>query len=186
MLRMKCLAATFLIGITTPVAAQEIPTTIALAESEGARHRRVEIPAVLPTVFAHPWSGTEKRKCVAAPPDTGVSNGSVRSGDFIVRGYFSGQAGPRALHDRKFLWTPLHNPYVYEPSTGLLIRGARIGHAADTLRKSVARAAYPSLRLQRTEAAFPSLLRFPVAGEWLIVASTATDWGCFLFTVVAE
>jgi hypothetical protein len=186
MLRMTCLAATVLICIATSSAAQDIPTTIAAAESEGARHLRGETPSVVAPIFAHPFAGTEKRKCVAPPADIDVSSGSLRSGDFIVRGYFSGEGGPRAKHDRKFLWTPLHNPYVYEQSTGLLIRGARIGHAADTLRKSIAHAAYPSLKLRRSDAAFPSLLRFPVAGEWLVVASTESDWGCFLLTVVAE
>ena len=84
---------------------------------------------------------------------------------------------------RKLMWEPLHNPYVYPTQQGLLVRGVRIGHPSDTMRLRVPRAAYPGVRYKYRMAAYPSGFNFPAGGQWLMVATSGADWGCFLLTI---
>ena len=182
MLRTSWIAAALLASTTSASAAQRIATTVDAAEAEGAKFARSVAPTVVANVFAGAFEGTAERKCVAAQAVDSIPH-FLRSGEFIVQGMFRGEWGPRANGDAKFLWTPLHNPYRYPSASGLLIRGARIGHASDKLRQSVARAVYPGTRLKYSEAAFATLVRFPTAGQWLVVVTAGKDWGCFLLTV---
>jgi hypothetical protein len=85
--------------------------------------------------------------------------------------------------DRKLMWEPLHNPYVYPARGGLLVRGVRLGNPSDTLRLTVARAAFPGVKRKYTDAGYPSAVRFRSAGQWLMVATSGSDWGCFLLIV---
>jgi hypothetical protein len=163
-------------------ASPRIPATVAAAEAEGASFPHGATPRIVDEVFSHAFSGTAARTCVAPPRDS-IAGGSLRSGEFIVRGRFSGYWGPKANRDGKYLWAPLHNPYVYPAPGGLLIRAARLGHPSDTVRVAEAHAAYSARRDRFKEAAYPSLVRFPAAGEWLVIATSGKDWGCFLITV---
>ena len=172
-------------SLPLPSAAQRIPRTIQAAEAEGAIYPRGARPPNVPRGFTGPMSGTAERKCVVPPPDS-LSGDSLRSGEFVLRGGIGRSTGPMGYalgRARKLMWMPLHNPYVYPTRTGLLVRGVRLGHPSDTLRLTVARAVYPGITLKYIEAGYPSGFHFRSAGEWLMVATSGRDWGCFLLTI---
>jgi hypothetical protein len=185
MFRTSCVVAVLVSSLPHMSAAQRILMTVQAAEAEGAAFPRGATPAAVATDFTSPFAGTAERKCVVPPPDDSLAGSTLRSGEFILRGQFGRTTGPMGYvigRARKLLWEPLHNPYVYPTRSGLLVRGVRLGHPTDTLRLAVARAAYPGVKLKYTEAGYPSDFRFRSAGQWLMVATSGFDWGCFLLT----
>jgi hypothetical protein len=185
MLRTSCVVAVLISSLAHIGAAQRIPTSVPAAEAEGAAYPRSAVPHTVARDFRSPISGTSDRRCVVPPPDSLLGD-TLRSGEFIVRGGIGRSTGPMGYslsRARKLLWEPLHNPYVYPTRKGLLVRAVRVGHPSDTLRLAVAHAAYPGIKMKYTEAGYPSGFNFPSAGEWLMVATSGTDWGCFLLTI---
>lgn len=168
------MCAIAMLVLAQPVIAQNIPTSVQVAEAEGASHPHAKAPSYTPSVFTDEFAGTTERKC--ATPPSGASGGSIRSGEIIIRSFWSGRGGPKANRDTKILWRPLHNPFEY-PAT-LLIRAVRLNDPADSLRQSVPHWAYSPG--SKRESGFPSLVRFPTAGDWLIVGTAGPDWGCFV------
>jgi hypothetical protein len=83
---------------------------------------------------------------------------------------------PHANGSYKVLWLPLHDPR--ERRDALLLRGTRIGHPADSIRIRV-----PEAAANPRATGFPSLVSFPKAGQWVVVATAGNDWGCFLVTM---
>lgn len=161
-------------------AAQRIPLTLAEANSEGAAAAHGDVPARTARAFRQGFDGTSNRTCVNPTSSNDAGTGSLRSGDIIIRARLSGDWRPRANRDYKILWFPLHNPFEY-PDT-LLIRAVRLGDASDTLRLSVPHWAWAT-GAPKTESGFPSLVRFPSPGNWLVVATAGPDWGCFVLNV---
>jgi hypothetical protein len=173
------ICATVMLVVARSVTAQNIPTSVQAAQAEGASYRSAKAPSYTPSVFTEGFSGTAERKC-ATPPAR--DSGSVRSGEIIIRSNgWSGTWGPRANRNTKILWRPLHNPFEY-PDT-LLIRAVRLDNPADSLRQQVPHWAWSSRRKQ--ESGFPSLVRFPTAGDWLVIGTAGPDWGCFVITVAS-
>ncbi len=121
-----CTIATLVLAQS--VIAQSIPTSVKAAEVEGVSHPHAKAPSYTPSVFTDEFSGTTERKC--AIPPSGVSGGSVRSGEIIIRSVWSGRGGPKANRDTKILWRPLHNPFEY-PDT-LVVRAVRLDDPADS------------------------------------------------------
>jgi hypothetical protein len=39
------------------------------------------------------------------------------------------------------------------------------------------------VKLKYTEVGYPSDFHFRSAGKWLMVATSGSDWGCFLLTI---
>lgn len=156
--------------------AQDIPRTVAAAEAEGAAFRREAAPTLVPAMFGGiPYEGSNDRRCVTRAPNDSVPSGSLRSGELIVRTGFTGRWGLRADKPSKVVWFPLDAPSGHvAPGYSLLIRAVHIGDPADTLRLTV-----PG----ETRGSFPSLVRFRAPGQWLVVATTGADWGCFVLTV---
>jgi hypothetical protein len=179
MRRLSHVITAMLLGAARVTTAQSISTAVQAAEAEGANFPRIANPTTTASVFRGKFGGTVERKCVASPAsDDSLPGGSLRSGDFIIRARLVGPWGLHANQGHKILWFPLHNPGEYRDT--LLIRAVRIDSAADSLRQSVANWAWSG---PKTESGFPSTVRFPTAGEWLVVAATHRDWGCFLLTV---
>ncbi len=184
-MRKVSLAGALIIATATQVVnAQNIPATVREAEAEGAELAH-NTPAVAgQRYFTDPFGGTAERRCVVAAAYhayTSAPNGSLRSGDFIVRGGFldASWGGFQAVEEHKVLWLPLHGSASRIP---LVVRAARVGNATDTLRFRVEGLAYspgPDGRLY----GYPSLVSFPSAGQWVVVATAGNDWGCFVVDV---
>jgi hypothetical protein len=187
-MRKVSLAGALMIATTTHVVrAQNIPATVREAEAQGAdfAHDAPQV-AQQPYFGDFPFGGTAERRCVVAAAyvayTTSMPNGSLRSGDFIVRGEFSKASwdGFQAVKGYKVVWLPLHGSSLQKPP--LVVRAARIGNGADSVRFRVEGLAYspgPSGRLY----GYPSEVSLPSAGQWVIVATAGNDWGCFVLDV---
>jgi len=177
MLRLSMLVIGVLF-LTRPVSAQSIPASVQAAEAEGASYARANAPAYTPTAFTSAFTGTTERKCTVQA-STDATNGPLRSGEIVLRARLVGEWGLKANRDHKIYWQPLHNPFEFRDT--LLIRGVRIGSPADSIRVSIRDWGY-SPRSKR-ESGFPSQLRFPTVGDWLVIATAGSDWGCFVLPV---
>jgi len=171
--------------------AQSIPLTVAEAEAEGATFPHASLPTVLQSLFVGPFGGTSARACTASQPDESLPGGSLRSGEIIVRSRLTGPWGLRAGRAHKILWAPLHGPSDTSTTVSfadwrkeavhhapLLIRAVRVGHPADSLRRIAT-----GLTGGPRQFGFPSEVKFPTAGQWLVIATTGEDWGCFLLGI---
>ena len=175
-------AMTILVALSQVSGAQEgrakhATATIAEAEAEGAAFGHGDPPSAPGSMFAgRPFGGTSARRCVPSVSDDSLPGGSLRSGEIIMRARFSGPWGLRAGKESKIVWFPLHG--ATERGDTLLVRATRIGYPSDTLRQAIAGTG------GRPESfSFPSAATFPAAGQWLVVASVADDWGCFILNV---
>jgi hypothetical protein len=175
------LAAALMIASTTHVVnAQNIPATIREAEAQGADFAHDAPQVVQQSYFRDsPFGGTVERRCVPSTAHHALPNGS-RSGDFIVRAGWSGAYEFQAGKEHKVLWVPLHgSPFSKTP---LVVRAVRVGNPADSIRFRVA-------GLARGHGSsgplygYPSLVSFPNAGQWVVVATAGNDWGCFVLDV---
>lgn len=174
----KCAIA--ILVMARSVIAQTIPASPQAAEAEGASWSRAKAPVYTPTAFTSAFAGTAERKCTVQP-SSDETNGPLRSGEMILRSRLVGPWGLKADRDHKIYWQPLHNPFEFRDT--LLIRAVRIDGPADLLRVSISACAYSPGR--KKESGFPSLLRFPTAGNWLVIATAGSDWGCFVLPVSA-
>lgn len=165
------------------VAQKGIPSSTAAAEVEGAAFPKHAAPPSVAPDFARPFTGTAERKCVTPSAEGNDAGGQLRSGEFIVRGRFAGRFGPRAQTGSKIFWLPLHDPLDYP--NALLIRAGRIGHPEDGFRQAIADWGYPG-RGHEHEGGFPSVVTFPSAGTWVVIATSGNDWGCFIMTVAPK
>jgi hypothetical protein len=98
----------------------------------------------------------------------------------IIRTGLLWDARAQAGRPSKVLWLPLHNPFDF-PDT-LRIRAVPTSQPADSILMSVpgwaSQAGHPT-----SDSGFPSLLVLPSAGDWVVVATTRRDWGCYLISV---
>ena len=171
--------------------AQGIPLTVAQAEAEGAAFRHGPPPMVMQYMFGGPFGGTSERSCVRSMPDDSIPNGSLRSGDIILRSRLTGRWGLHAGRGHKIFWMPMHGPADTTTKVSfaewrrkaiehapLLLRAVRVGNPADSFRQTVT-----GLTGGPRQFGFPSEVTFPAAGQWLVIATTGEDWGCYLLTV---
>lgn len=162
--------------------AQQISATVQQAEAEGAAFPRGAPPTALgPTFAERAFGGTSERWCVSSVADDSLPGGSLRSGDFIVRTRFAGRGGLRVTKSSyadgsKMLWLPLHG--AADRGDTLLLRAARMGSPPDSFRQTIT-----DFPRSHGEYGFVSGVRFPMSGQWLVVATTGNDWGCFLLRV---
>ena len=154
--------------------ATEITEATSLVESEGGSFPRAEAAAEFPD-YATIRLGSAERAC------TVVSNsGPARSGEFIIGAQI---ADLRSGRPGKVWWAPLHNSEDME----LLVRGRLIDTPSDTLRwinKNVAfpvdPRAEPRKREEINDWFFPSRFILPKPGQWIVVATSGVNWGCFV------
>ena len=181
MTRSAFLIAAAVFASARPGDAQRILPTVAAAEAEGVGYRRGPTPTTVSWAFRKPFGGTAQRTCVAVRADGSAAGGSLRSGDFIIRSGLLSWVWPHAEGKYKVLWLPLHSPR--DGRGALLLRAVRVGHPAYTLRLRLSGAA--AAGAPKTELGFPSVISFPKAGQWVVVATAGDDWGCFVFSISA-
>ena len=186
MRKVSLAAALMIASLTHVVVSQNIPVTIREAEAQGADFAHDAPQVVQQSYFTDSrFGGTAERRCVVAASYTAYTsapNGSLRSGDFIVRGGFldASWGGFHAVKGYKVLWLPVHGSSSQKPP--LVVRAARIGSPADSVRfriDGLAKGTGPSVPLY----GYPSEVSFPSAGQWVIVATAGNDWGCFVLDV---
>jgi BlaR1 peptidase M56 len=167
--------------------AQNIPATIREAEAQGADFPHDAPQVVRQSFFSDfPFGGTAERRCVVAASYvayTSAPNGSLRSGDFIVRGEIlrASWGGFQAGKGYKVLWLPLHGSSSHKPA--IVVRAARIGNAADSVRLPIGGLTNGTSGGPEPLYGYPSEVSLPTAGQWLIVATAGNDWGCFVLDV---
>jgi hypothetical protein len=173
--------------------AQSIPLTVAAAQAEGAAFPHAAPPTESQSFFGRPFGGTSARMCTPSLPNDSLPGGSLRSGEIIIRSSLAGRWGPHAGRGHKILWMPLHGPADTSTRMSfaewrkkaighapLLIRAVRLGLSSDSMRQTLA-----NLTGGPRQFGFPSEVTFPTAGQWLVLASTDEDWGCFLLDVAS-
>jgi len=149
-----------------------IPAGMEAAEQEGASFRHLAGSSESnPRTCALPWINT-----------------SSQSGDFKIGGQIS-PAFPLIAGQRgKIWWAPVHNSKNMPP---LLVRGRNLTTMKDTVRFTLTGIAFPipssGARVPESERTyfFPSGTTLPTPGRWLVVATSGTNWGCFVLTVSA-
>jgi hypothetical protein len=158
---------------------------VAAAEAQGARYARIAPPDEPGSNFRRPAMGTAERRCVEAR-DTTLTGmrairyaGPVRSGEFVIGGL--GSAFGQNL-TRKIWWAPLH---FARSMPSLVVSGRKLGTPNDTVTFVSSQVAWPSTRdgTGSGEYFFPTGFTFPSTGRWLLVASSGSNWGCFILTV---
>jgi len=165
------------------VAAQEfasLPTTadrtelVALIEDAGREHPSVSDGLWEPAYWLEvPGAGTSERRCVEVP-----AQGPVRSGDFRLT-YMP--IRPQAGRPHKIAWSPTDD----SPSMSLQVRGRLVSDPESSLALRTSRTARTTGADDDTWYFFPSMTEFPESGEWVVVATSGANWGCFIFDVTA-
>ena len=183
--RAAVLPSLALVAICLPLHAQELdslpPTVdraelIALVEGFGQSHPALPPSAVAPAAWSEvEFVGSSDRRCVTMPPD-----GPVRSGDFGLAFWgFPFEAGKY----QKISWTPVGD---YR-DMAVYIRGRMVSDPESVVERRSSQLGR-SVRTENTGGEdrtwfFPAGLAFPAAGEWVVVATSGANWGCFVFTV---
>lgn len=150
-----------------------IRLTVGDAEAEGAAWVRRSEPTFQPvTGGADHWVDSGSRECVAVE-----SAGPIRAGDFVIGGEILRSTVGRQV---RIWWEPMHPA----ESFSLVVRGARLSPAPDTLRygnPGWAIGGSPSLGAVGP-IFYASGFTFPSSGRWLLIATSGPDWGCFIVT----
>jgi hypothetical protein len=187
-------------GTASQGAIARAAATVLETEAEGARWAEAAVPASLPASFSDAnLRGDAGRHCVH------VSNGArIRSGEFVLAGQLGASilegrgprapiqlrrdvgrvpppAEPAAVADsvrggRKLNWRALHASVgpLRVDLRQLQVIGSHTEHVV------------PPAGAEESNAGgefFPLTLRFPGPGEWMVVTTAGSNWGCFLFSV---
>jgi|CXWL01.1.fsa_nt_gi hypothetical protein len=150
-----------------------IPRSVREAEAEGAKWPRREAGTTQRGDAAKPWETSVPRKCMTAE-----TSRPLRSGEFNIGGELV--SGPRPGGQVKIWWEPMH-PFDSLP---LVVRGVSLTNPADTLRqmmKDISRGGRPPMDWSGPFF-YPSGFWFPASGRFLVVATSGTDWGCFILS----
>ena len=158
------------------IAADSVPGSIATAEAEGARYPRLAPgdTATNPLFLSAEGKLTVARRCVEA---SGESN-NVRTGDFMF--------GPLAKYSS--VWNSGYGKMYFVPFHGtvataekLTVRAARLDGKADAIVLEIPLIGHAVGAL--THLGYPSGLRLPTAGKWMIVANAGNNWGCLIYNL---
>lgn len=159
---------------------QEIPIPTGINEAQ-IREAAEKEGAAFSTTKANS-DQAQPRVCVS-----GYDFGPAQSGEFTIGGNLGGGRAMLAGRQGKVWWAPLVASRDMPP---LLVRGRSLTNPTDTVRFTSSTVASPgnpgappTPEAQR-KYFFPSGITIPQPGRWLVIATSGTNWGCFILTVV--
>ena len=156
--------------------ADSISHSILEAEARGRLHPRAvanNTPAVPDMRLG---GASADRRCVNADADT------VRSGDFLA-GPFSRYTDTWRQGSGKLWWHPSE---MAAQAPVLIVHAVRLDQAAESRVFESSQVARPSGPGQNALTGFrfyPTGIRLPTVGRWMMVARAGNNWGCFILTV---
>ncbi|HUE90345.1 MAG TPA: hypothetical protein VMO26_30035 [Vicinamibacterales bacterium] len=165
----------------TPIpSGNTVAEIIAAAERQGQAFSRYETPQEPTPVLATHRRGSAERRCVE-----GFEFGPVRSGEFVIGGQLAGSRMMTAGRRGKVWWAPLNHSLDMPP---LVVRGRNLSSRTDTVHYSTPDVAWPvtpgalPIPEARREYFFPSGISLPTRGRWLLIATSGSNWGCFIIS----
>lgn len=181
---LTCIAGVALSAQTLAAQLAPIPSgrteaeLIAAAERQGEAFPRRDSPDEPSPMFAT-RSGSADRRCVE-----GIELGPVRSGEFVIGGNLGGSRAMTAGRGGKVWWAPLHDALDMPP---LVVRGRNLTSPGDTVHYTTPDVAWPvapgaafPVPDATREYFFPSGISLPTRGRWLVIATSGSNWGCFI------
>lgn len=162
--------------MSTPIQYRQPLTSIELAEREARIYPSASPPRTLAppadkvlAKFARA-SGVADRTCVEANLKY-----EVRSGEFVAGSWADYRQGWRTnANFSKLWWIPLHADRM----PGLLVRATLLDVPTTTAVYELYSTGYGNGIM-----AYVSGVRLPQAGRCMLVATSGSDWGCFLLTL---
>ena len=153
------------------VPADSVPLSIREAEEAGASFPSLIRRAPFPPEFADTSIyGSAERRCVRVRDEAVARSGDFLIGPFTTRGY--------AWLFKKLWWVPASHPGE------LRVVAVQLDGTAVPLvihQPAVARARPP--RPDSSDAFHPTRISIRDAGEWMLLATSGTSWGCILVSV---
>jgi hypothetical protein len=144
------------------------------AEERGSRHP----PAVTNNAgrYHDSYTGSRERRCVNADA------GAMRSSDFV--------AGPFDRYNDlwrqgygKLWWHPNEMP---SEAPMLTVQATRLDEVAESRvyeTRDIASPSGPGESRATSARFYPTGIRLPTVGRWMMVATAGNNWGCFVLTV---
>jgi hypothetical protein len=157
------------------IAADSVPSSVQLAEAQGARFALAPAPELSQyTLLTAQYPGTSDHRCVEAGEAF-----RIRSGDFTVAG-FSVYRGVWHAGWGKLNWMPYH-PQPANPGQ-LIVRATRLDDPTKQwiFEREGGMAHAPGANLDYS---YPSAFYLPSPGRWMLVATAGTNWGCFIYNL---
>ena len=152
------------------------PQTVAAAEAEGVTFPTVAVTSPEALRYAKEFGPQEQRRCVETGKESRAS-----SGDFVA-GPFQGYILRDKTYGRKTWWAPRQRP-----ATPLRLRGTLIGSPDVVVNDTFTQTTRPVARTGPGPemfvvgpSFFPTWVRFPRGGKWLVVVTSGDNWGCFI------
>ncbi len=145
--------------------------TIEAAEAEAETYPQTPVHETrVPDGLAKAEAGTSDRKCV----ETSGHN-ILRSGEFVAANFASLPTSEEIQRWgwNKLVWIRLHP--AANDSESLVVRAKRLGQPVQSIAFR-----YP-VPHSTAITAFPTIVPLFDRGRWMLVATSGSDWGCFVF-----
>ena len=141
--------------------------SVEAAEAEGAQYPKAVSLRELPADFVAAF-GPHERRCVDAD-----GHAMARSGEFVA-GPFDEYVVMAGTGKRKVWWAPRQDSVRMPP---LRLRATKVATPSVTVDWTLS-----SVASNDNGSFFNTQIVFPENGKWLVVVSSAANWGCFLLS----
>lgn len=158
----------------TPALDAEDP--IAAAEAHGRDYPAPEVVWSLPELWKREPDGTSERLCVDLPSGPTMT----RSGEFVIGGI---EMPIEAGRQHKIWWKPINSTLEMTADFATYPLDGGDGEIEFDVRFTTHYTNDTPPQKIPEEAFFPSATTFPSPGRWMVVVTSAENWGCFVFHV---
>ena len=158
------------------VAQDSVARSIREAEARGSRHPRATANNIGPAASDNTIGRSTERRCMV----TGAQ--AVQSGDFT--------AGPFASYND--FWRQGYGKLWWHPSEMgstvpvLTVHATRLDQEAESRVFEASEIAWPSgpgASAATSTRFYPTGIRLPSVGRWMLIATAGNNWGCFIHTI---